>query len=79
MANDERKRLTDLLKQLDQLDFGKLTLEELKEVKNPALAQALRDFLQSKVASSRHNSHFVHISHYSTMARPDDFTTEGRG
>jgi hypothetical protein len=67
MAGEERAKLRELLKQLDVLNLGQLTLDDVRQLKNPVLAQALRDFLSSKAAESHHNSHFVHISHYSSL------------
>lgn len=70
------KKLQDALKQLDAVDLAKMKVDDLKAVKNPVLAQVLRDFLISKDTASHHNSHFVHISHYSTMIRPGDVTID---
>jgi isocitrate dehydrogenase kinase/phosphatase len=68
----DQKKVQDALRQLDAIDLDKLKVEDIKSVKNPVLAKVLSDFLASKLAESHHNSHFVHISHYSSLARPEE-------
>ena len=73
---EEEKKLAQLVKLLDEIDLGRLTLEDVKAVKNPVLAQTLRDFLSSKLAETHHSSHFVHISHYSSLVKEAESTPQ---
>lgn len=76
-------KLDELVRALDSLDLSTLTVGELKTVKNPVLADAIRKLIDlslvpgavvpgDKVAShtshSNHMSHFNHMSHGSSMA-----------
>lgn len=70
------RKLQEALKQLDAVDLAKMKVDDLKAVKNPVLAKVLRDFLTTQDTASHHNSHLVHISHYSTMARPEDLVID---
>ena len=61
-------KLDDLVKALDSLDISKLTVGDLKTVKNPVLAEALRRLIDQSLVvpgklASGHNSHLNHLSH----------------
>jgi hypothetical protein len=74
MPAEDQTKFQNLVKQLDELELGKLTLDDVRSVRNPVLSKAIRDFIVGRQPdmATGHNSHFVHISHYSTMSAPQD-------
>jgi hypothetical protein len=69
MAKSDAGGKLDLLaKLLDEIDVGSLTLDDVKGVKNPMLAQTLQSVVAAAPRPQLHHcSHIVHISHGSSM------------
>jgi hypothetical protein len=51
---------TEILKNLEGLDFTKLTLDDVKSIKNPALRTALLSALLRPTAEASHQNHNSH-------------------
>lgn len=63
-------KLDELAKLLDEIDVGNLTLDDVKSVKHPLLAQTLKSMVSPGgpvTDIAHHCSHLVHVSHGSTM------------
>jgi hypothetical protein len=69
MANDE-------LKKLENIDLTKISLAELKSLKNTVMRNALLQMIGAvdmTVQSPTHTSHGAHTSHLKSVVLPQDF------
>ncbi len=64
--------LDDLVRTLDNLDLSQLTVGDLRTVKNPVLADAIRKMIDLSmvpdIASAGHTSHSNHLSHFNHLS-----------
>ena len=64
--------LDDLVRTLDNLDLSKLTVGDLRTVKNPVLADAIRKMIDLSmvpdIAAAGHTSHSNHLSHFNHLS-----------
>jgi hypothetical protein len=68
---DVATTLNELANQLDQLDLTKLSLDDIKRIRNPILLAAVQNAVGQALQPQqaiRHTSYFSHLSHYSSAA-----------
>lgn len=75
---DEKKKLQKAIEALDSLNLDELTVADLREVKNPILADSLRGRLMGELVVSgdtelSHSSHSNHLSHYNHASHYSSF------
>jgi hypothetical protein len=65
-------KLDELVKALDTLDLAKVTVGDLKNVRNPILADAIRKLIDQSLVpgnvASGHTSHLNHLSHFNHLS-----------
>ncbi len=66
MARDEREEIV----KLEQIDLSKVTLEDLKRLRNPSLREALLDLVRfpDDVLAWGHQNHGSHSNHSTESA-----------
>jgi hypothetical protein len=60
---EEKRMSLDDLRRLDSIDLSKLSVADVKQLKNETLKKSLMDALQSKQAEDSFQQHISHTDH----------------
>lgn len=58
------------VKKLESLDLTKISIEDVRLLKNDVLRRALLEVISGVSRNAEHSSHGAHSNHYKTIAAP---------